>query len=165
MSTFLSIAVTQMVAGEHYELVYSIAHQQCPWWILGIGLLPVAIGILFLAMGRRVGAFSIVGGIIWTAFAAPTAFRCHSLHQALATGRVRIAEGQVRNFHAMPRTGHDLESFEVSGVRFSYSDYIITPGFHQTASHGGPISEGRTVRIRHVGNDILTVEVLKASEH
>ena len=27
----------------------------------------------------------------------------------------------------------DVESFEVSGVKVSYSDYIMTPGFHQTA--------------------------------
>jgi hypothetical protein len=59
----------------------------------------------------------------------------------------------------MPYTGHSEESFTVEGHRFSYSDYIVTSGFHNTASHGGPIREGLHVRVTYSGNLILRLEV------
>jgi len=152
-----------MIDNTQYQLVYTIATDRCPWWILAVGLAPIAMGVLLLLIGRRVGALSIIGGLVWTAIAVPSALRCHSSHEALRAGRAQVVEGEIRNFHPMPPTGHDVESFEVSGVKFSYSDYIIAPGFHQSASRGGPIAEGRVVRIRHVGNDILTLEVLVPS--
>ncbi|MBX9769509.1 MAG: hypothetical protein K2X47_19690 [Bdellovibrionales bacterium] len=54
-----------------------------------------------------------------------------------------------------------MESFMVSGVRFQYSDYVVTDGFNQTASHGGPISKGAYVRICYdpKGNHILRLEI------
>src|SRR4051794_23377332 len=128
-----------MITDGHYELVYSIANERCPWWILGVGLVPVLAGVLLLVIGKRAGTFAIVGGIVWAALAAPTALRCRALHQALEAGRTQMVEGEVRHFRPIPRTGHDLESFEVSGRKFSYSDYIMASGFHQSASHGGPI--------------------------
>lgn len=36
----------------------------------------------------------------------------------------------------MPYTGHDEETFDVKGVKFWCSDYIVTAGFNNTASHG-----------------------------
>jgi hypothetical protein len=36
---------------------------------------------------------------------------------------------------------------------------ILTPGFHNTASHGGPIKPGLHVRLSYAGNDILRIEV------
>lgn len=45
--------------------------------------------------------------------------------------------------------------------RFCYSDYVITPGFHTSASHGGPIRAGIHVRIAHSGPTILRLEVRK----
>jgi hypothetical protein len=78
---------------------------------------------------------------------------------ALYDGRYRIIEGPVTDFVPMPYEGHLQESFVVGGHRFSYSDYIVTAGFHNTASHGGPIREGLYVRVSYLDNLILRLEV------
>jgi hypothetical protein len=73
-------------------------------------------------------------------------------------GRYSIVEGPVTDFVPMPYQGHALESFTVSGHRFSHSD-VVTAGFRNTASNGGPIREGLYVRITYTGNLILRLEV------
>jgi hypothetical protein len=77
----------------------------------------------------------------------------------LNTGRYSVIEGAVTAFDPMPYNGHRQERFTVNAHRFSYSDYILTPGFHNTTSHGGPIREGLHVRIAYSGNLILRLEV------
>ncbi len=42
----------------------------------------------------------------------------------------------------MPYGGHQQESFTVEGVKFSYSDFSISPSFNNTKSHGEPIRKG-----------------------
>jgi hypothetical protein len=59
----------------------------------------------------------------------------------------------------MPKSGHKMESFTVNGVKFEYSDFVVTPGFNNATSHGGPIREGLPVRISHIDNTILKLEV------
>ncbi|MBV9128726.1 MAG: hypothetical protein JO117_11650 [Verrucomicrobia bacterium] len=61
----------------------------------------------------------------------------------------------------MPYTGHQMEWFVVDGRRFEYSDYVIVPGFNNTASHGGPIRQGLQVRVHYVGNNIARLEVAR----
>lgn len=70
-----------------------------------------------------------------------------------------IAEGRVSDFHPMPPGGHDTERFKVGGVPFSYSDDVVTAGFHQSAARGGPIREGLPVRICYAGESILRLQV------
>ena len=85
--------------------------------------------------------------------------RALSASQDLEDGNCNIVEGIVENFHPMPKEGHERERFEVSGVQFSYSDYVAGPGFNNTASHGGPIREGLQVRICHQSGNILRLEI------
>lgn len=80
---------------------------------------------------------------------------------AFGSGKYKIVEGRVTDFVPMPYEGHADERFRVNGVPFSYSDYSITCGFNNSASHGGPISEGLYVRISYVGNIILKLEIAK----
>jgi hypothetical protein len=54
-----------------------------------------------------------------------------------------------------------MERFTVNGVEFSQSDYVVTCGFNDTASHGGPIREGLQVRIHYVDNAILKLEIAR----
>jgi hypothetical protein len=75
-------------------------------------------------------------------------------------GDYSIAEGTVSNFHPMPYSGHQNETFSVNGVEFSYSDYVMVPCFNNTTSHGGPIRDGLHVRIAYSGNCVLKLEVL-----
>jgi hypothetical protein len=51
------------------------------------------------------------------------------------------------------------ESFSVKGVHFKYSSNLETTGFNQTKSNGGPIDEGKYVRIRYYEDLILQLWV------
>jgi len=83
--------------------------------------------------------------------------------QAYQKGEYQTVEGTVTHFDPMPYEGHKTECFSVQDKRFCYSDYLIAPGFRNTASHGGPIRSGLPVRIayrttgRH--NTILRLEI------
>ena len=74
-------------------------------------------------------------------------------------GDYSITEGTVANFHPMPYSGHQNETFSVNGVEFAYSHYAVVPCFNNTTSHGGPIRDGLRVRIAYSGNCILKLEV------
>ena len=71
---------------------------------------------------------------------------------AFRAGQYSLVEGTVADFHPMPYEGHNEECFTVEDQRFCYSDYVVTPGFHNTASHGGPIPAGIHVRIAYLGH-------------
>jgi hypothetical protein len=79
----------------------------------------------------------------------------------VSSKRFSYVEGTVTNFVPMPYYGHAEESFTVSGVPFHYAGeyYDLTPGFHHTASHGGPIKDGIYVRIWYIGNEITKLEI------
>lgn len=59
----------------------------------------------------------------------------------------------------MPYEGHQDECFRVKNEKFCYSDYVVQPGFHQSASHGGPIREGLPVRIAYSNGQILRLDI------
>jgi hypothetical protein len=80
---------------------------------------------------------------------------------AFRTGHYSLVEGTVTSFHPMPYEGHDAECFTVEARRFCYSDYEVTPGFHNAASHGGPIRAGVHVRIAYLGPVILRLQIRK----
>lgn len=136
---------------------------------MSVGILLVCAPGLMLKLlplglqGRSRKIFSWVFLIVTVTFTIVIFANTYSAYQATVTaldhGQYSVIEGQVTNFVPMPYEGHSDESFVVKGHRFSYSDYILTPGFHNTASHGGPIHEGLYVRVTYVGNLILRLEV------
>jgi len=85
--------------------------------------------------------------------------RYDGLKNLYLAGQYSVAEGTVTNFHPMPASGHDYETFSVNGVPFSFSDFDGSPCFNNTASHGGPMREGLRVRLAYSGNCILKLEV------
>ena len=87
---------------------------------------------------------------------------------AYSRGEYQIVEGYVEKFAPMPYEGHAKETFEINGVKFSYSDYNIHPGYNNTKSHGGAITgNGQHLKIRYVyfnetyGNIILYIEEIR----
>jgi hypothetical protein len=78
--------------------------------------------------------------------------------KALNTGAYAVVTGRVEHFRPMPYAGHPEESFSVAGHTFTYSDYVDTQCFNNTASHGGPIRDGLLVRIAYEDNCILRIE-------
>ena len=145
-------------------------------WFPALGLILVAVGGLLVfapALVQRVLPSGLQGrsrtvfswmffayALLWTVgtFLA-TYLQYRTAISCLNAGNCPVAEGPVTNFVPMPYGGHAMERFTVDGRDFSYSDYHVTPGFRNTASHGGPIHEGLYVRITYSGNVILRLEV------
>jgi hypothetical protein len=143
------------------------------WSFAAGGLIFVAVGLV-LPMLMRIGIFPkqpawmqkwfprvFLGfAIFWTA----TCFISTYVDYRRAVGAIRnnrahMIEGVVRDFKPMPYTGHAMESFVVQGVRFEYSDYVITAGCNNTSSHGGPVREGLPVKIWYLRGEILRLDI------
>jgi len=111
--------------------------------------------------GILVGAFAIV----FAAGTIPSRVAGFSQMKEIYNSRTyREVEGVVDEFFPMPHGGHIDESFIVGKVKFEYSDYAdFGYGFNNTKSHGGPIDQGKVVRIWYtpVGerNIILRLEI------
>ncbi len=164
----------------HYKLVFSVADSGYKAWLFPtIGLFFILFAIFVVPILNRFswrswspGALAIfqlcfVGfAILWTFLALVTTLGDYwNARSALSSGTAQYVAGPIEHFVPMPVTGHALESFDVNGVPFRYSDYVITAGFNHTTSHGGPIHEGLPVHIwyRDTGrgndNEILKLEV------
>lgn len=100
--------------------------------------------------------------MLWTALSGGSLIiQLYSLLSDYGQGEYDVVEGSVENFNPMPYGGHQQESFTVEGVKFSYSDFSISPGFNNTKSHGGPIRKGLRVKVSHIDNVILKLEVMR----
>jgi len=146
------------------------------WWFPTTGLIFVAIGLilpklfnagLFPDYQKRMfagwfPALWVGFSIFWTITAFLVTLGAYwSGRETLLTGKAQYVEGVVQDFVPMPYQGHAVESFDVNGVSFHYSDFIVGGGFNNTSSHGGPIRAGMFVRIWYSGNDILKLQVPK----
>jgi len=112
---------------------------------------------------RAFGVVSLCFSLLWSA----TSFSSlNGEYQQLVEARNHhqssFTEGCLSAFHEMPEAGHDNERIAVGGHVFTYSDYLMTPSFNRTVSHGGPIQPDAWVRLEYVGNDIMSVMI---SEH
>ncbi|MCE9588880.1 MAG: hypothetical protein K8R57_11280 [Verrucomicrobia bacterium] len=152
-----------------YHKVYDLIENGSSEWIFpAIGITFIAFGIVFIVFrgwlypsALQSLTFAFVGfGILWTILALFfTTFSHNKLSKALRENRCLITEGVVTEFNPMPLSGHGYESFIVSGNKFQYSDYIISPGFRKTQAHGGTVRKGVYVRVYYVGNDIARLEI------
>jgi hypothetical protein len=135
----------------------------CVFIVIGIGLVVFRHRIMakWSSAAASVFSFGYLGfSLLWTTMAfASTYSEYRTALSARLKGTASVTEGVVSNFVPMPYGGHADEKFTVSGVTFSYSDYAITSGFNNTRSHGGPIDEGKRVRVTYVGNVIVRLEV------
>lgn len=150
--------------------VYFDASQKPPdLQFVAFGLLFVAIGAALLAFRNSrlmakfwrgpkawrtaFGVFFFGFSCLWTLISGAGIIGAWAATQrAERSGTMKAVEGPVENFHPMPPTYHDLESFTVDGVRFSYSDYVVTSGFNQSTANGGPIGAGMYVRIHYIAS-------------
>ena len=77
---------------------------------------------------------------------------------AYKEGNYEIVEGYVEDF--VPGADKREESFEIDGVCFSYSDYVLIQGYNATARHNGVIrGNGQHLRIGYVCYDESNVIV------
>lgn len=154
-----------------YTTVYQIAQLAPDWPFACVGLLPLIGGGVIIWGKRRFkrtkphwlfAVFCCVFGIIWVGVVGTSVLSADwQAFTAYQRGDYQIVEGVVTDFHPMPYEGHQDECFSVKDQRFCYSDYEIAPGFHNAASHGGPIHSGLEVRIAHREGRILRLDVAK----
>jgi hypothetical protein len=134
-----------------------------------IGLVMAVIGIVVILFMNKSGAkpskmlflYIFTGfAILWTICSFMTTgseyFECRNV---MKNGTYKEVEGKVENFDPMPFSGHKDESFTVNGILFKYSDFGVSAGFNNSKSHGGPIDEGKYVRIRYYNGLILQLWV------
>lgn len=159
----------------NYEVVFDVATAGYKSWTFpAFGLIFIAIGTgLFLFRNKwpsqwknRPNAkftYLYLGfAVLWTSITFFSTFKEYlSLLAAEKNGSYKVVEGNITNFVPMPGTGHAMEKFCVNNACFSYSDYVVTDGFNNTTSHGGPIHEGLPVRVTYIGNKIIRLEVAR----
>lgn len=165
----------------HYQTIFDITTTGYRTWrFAAFGLIFVTIGIVLVALVTRrkslpfrgwstrplaskIFAYYFFGfALLWTTFSFVVTWREYSRpYNAIVTGHARLVEGVVTDFSPMPVTGHAMERFCVSdsSACFEYSDYVVTSGFNNTSSHGGPIRAGLRVRVTYIGNSILKLEI------
>jgi len=139
-----------------------------------IGIIVVVAGLLVLSLLISHRIRKSLVGVVGLAFVgislvvlgitvARQRYQTDDALKAFQTGQYSMVEGPVEHFDPMPFEGHKAECFSVQETRFCYSDYVLTPGFRNTASHGGPIRSGLLVRIAYTKtgshNTILRLEV------
>jgi hypothetical protein len=158
-----------VIAHDQYRVAFDLHQKGYEWLFPAFGLIFVAIGAVLVCLGRAmnwqrsrrlVGYFMIGFACLWSGVTFLTTFREYTaLRSAYRRSQFSVIEGHVTNFRPMPYQGHQDECFSVQSQTFCYSDYVVTPGFNNSASHGGPIREGLPVRISYVGNAIVRLEV------
>jgi len=150
------------------------------WMFPAFGLIFVVIGLCILigpailrAWGipfrenrrwssRLTGYFFVVFATLWTGTAFYATYSQYQRNRTMVEqNRCWGVEGPVEHFVPMPYGGHASETFSVHGVPFKYSDFTITGGFNNTASHGGPITPDAYVRICYdpSNNVIVRLEI------
>jgi hypothetical protein len=129
------------------QTLFEIGSKSFDW----AGLIP-ALGFFLLGLSlvwiqtRKIGKFAVrkigyglcVSGLVFALYGvASWELRAHNALRALKTRQYSIVEGPIHSFHPMPFEGHTEERFVVQNEGFSYSDYVVTPCFNNTSSHGG----------------------------
>jgi hypothetical protein len=155
-----------------YVIVYQISKESSNWLFAIPGLIVLIVGCVLFVGKVRFGwrrpcwyypVAACIFGIMWVFVVGGSVIQEDSrAWAAFETGDYSTVEGVVTDFHPMPYEGHDQECFSVQSQRFCYSDYVVTPGFHNTASHGGPIRAGIPVRVAYSGSVILRLDIAKA---
>jgi hypothetical protein len=109
---------------------------------------------------RFVGYFMVGFACLWSGLTFSTTFGEYlRLRSAFRHSQFSVVEGRITSFRPMPYEGHQDECFSVQSQTFCYSDYGVTAGFNNSASHGGPIREGLPVRVSYVGSTIVRLEI------
>jgi hypothetical protein len=152
-----------------YHTVFTVLEKSVPWQefvILPMIVVMATVVALVAIIQRRARLFLILTAYAIFLLFAASAFSGPGVRNMYARarnsyvkGQYSVVEGPVTNFHPMPYSGHQDETFSVNGVQFSYSDFELVPCFNNTSSHGGPIREGLRVRIAYSGNCILRLVI------
>ncbi|MCX6545525.1 MAG: hypothetical protein NTV05_14085 [Acidobacteria bacterium] len=156
-----------------YQTVFDVTERGYEYPFLPlVALLFVGLGIAWWRLLHRSPAWPqgaknriVPGVMLWfgafviSVFSATGFLQHERLRSRLRAGDYVLVEGLVVDFRAGSPEQHVAEQFRVDGHFYSYSDYIVTPGFHRTRSRGGPLREGRWVRIADIDGEIARLEI------
>jgi len=78
---------------------------------------------------------------------------------ALTSGRFRVVEGRITNFHPGSTDSHPPEEFDVGTHHYRYAPAEALYGFNRVAGGGGPLRAGLSVRIADVEGVIARLEI------
>ena len=154
-----------------YRTVFDAAQNGfAAWWVPAFSFIFVLLsaGIVMGLPGLRWGQRSPVSDrfalgftVLLTLLAFGVTFADYrGAVSKLRHGKYEIVNGPVTHFTKLPKWGwQKAETFVVDGHRFTYYGYIVSAGFHQMASQGGPIHDGLYVRVTYSGSQILRLEI------
>ena len=160
-----------MIAPDQYRVAFDLSQKGFQWSFPAFGLVFVTIaGVVLwftgtlnrpLPRSRKIDLYLLIGlSVLWSIVAFLSTFKEYvALHTAYRRSQFSVVEGRVTNFRPMPYEGHQDECFSVQSHTFCYSDFEVTAGFNNSASHGGPIHQGLPVRVSYIGNKIVRLEV------
>jgi len=165
------------------NVLYEVSYQFDPMSFIPVIML-IAIPVLYLQEkqkggGRLTGGSEVLLTASWVVILFVAIFAgkyqldmYNSVINAYKNGEYQIVEGYVENFDPMPSDGGKVESFDINGVHFSYSDYTVMTGYHNAKSKGGVITgDGQYLKIGYiyyndsVGNIIVYIEEILDVEY
>ena len=92
-------------------------------------------------------AFAVGAAAILTVFVTNLTHRQAEISRIMAQHDYQVVEGAVADFQPVPSLGHGVERFRVGSTWLGYRGPTDTGGFHQLRADGGPIADGRRVRM------------------
>jgi hypothetical protein len=109
---------------------------------------------------RSYYVYSFAFATIWTVVAFGATYHQYvEQRRALASGHFSVVEGIVTDFSPTSRGG----TFVVAGRKFSYSRYGTTGGYTTENSKGEPPKNGTHIRVTHIGDTILRLEIARGT--
>lgn len=132
------------------------------------GFVGVLIGVLLLAVvwkrpDRVMRVLPTLWIVVWGALTVNNVIEIRRAHEAaisrLSRGDVKVVEGAVTK--VTPSDGKGPEVAKVGDATVAISPDVKVPGLHKTSSSGGPIREGRKLRITRAADAIVLVEEIR----
>jgi hypothetical protein len=100
----------------------------------------------------------MLGALLWTIGVGYDITRNYlRLTSALHENRCLETEGVVENFTTTPTRHGEMDSFTINGIQFKYTWQGVHPGFNELQSRGGPLADGRLIKIRYYEGQILVL--------
>lgn len=97
--------------------------------------------------------------VVWTSLLGFAAMQRNIiLPRRLDTGRFEISEGPITAYVLQPWKGYGSDIFTVGQTRFNRFDYDVRSK-DKTIVRKGCMAEGRWVRVSHIGQTILKIEI------
>lgn len=133
-----------------YHTVFTVLQKSAPWQeflivplvLLGIVIIGAIGTVVAIIQRRRLPPILVICTVFLCAMlllVAAYLFNGSGVQDmygrakdAFVQGQYFVVEGTVTNFHPMPYSGHQNETFSVNGVQFSYSDFVLVPCFNNT---------------------------------